>query len=280
MRTWLVAALLMGAVGCDDDDSTGPPADLSFGPFDEGGGPPQRDLAARDGSCTYRLFPGFIGGMPTSEVRFDCSCGCLIDSFEGTVVSPLWGASHTGGASFMPMAGVALGITLTSSSNTLEQAGLASEGLPTSQFYLDGDFDLRVEYDLGPTPPPGAANLVLGVRKPQTLTGTPQYEIRREQLGDGSNYYATMLGGVPPVMQPTSATHGTLRLTRTGFTVTASADGTLISTLIAQEAGRLVMTLAATLQGCTVSDLGTSCSYTPRWHKLELLSGTLVNLPQ
>jgi hypothetical protein len=282
MRGWgVVAALALlvgaGVIGCDDD-STGGPTDLS-GHADDLPFPLIRDMAGGDAGCTYRQFPGFIGAQ-TSPAQFACGCGCLIDSFETATVSPLWGPSHTAGASFSPMPGVGLGIMLTSSNNSLEQAGLASEGLPTSQFYLDGDFDLRVEYDLGATPPPGHANLVLGVRKPTALTGPMQYEVRREQLANGSNSYATMLGGVPAVMQPTTATHGTLRLTRQGFTVNAYADGTLLSTLIAQEASRLVVTLAATLEGCTVSDMGASCGYTPRWHKLELLSGTLVNRPQ
>jgi hypothetical protein len=173
-----------------------------------------------------------------------------------------------------------LDIAVTSSSNTLEQAGLASEGSPTSRFFLDGDFDIRVEYDLGPTPPPGTAKLILGTRKPQMLNGTPQYEVEREQRADGSNFHSSMLGGVPTVEQATTATRGVLRMKREGFTVTSYAGTTAITTLIAQEAGRLSITLNASLQGCTASDLGMTCSYMPRWHKLELISGTLAALPQ
>jgi hypothetical protein len=89
-----------------------------------------------------------------------------------------------------------------------------------------------------------------------------------------------MLGGVPSVLQATTETKGVLRMKRQGFTVTTYAGTTQITSLIAQEAGRLVVTLNMSLQGCTVSDMGNSCNYTPRWHKLELTSGTLVNLPQ
>ncbi|MDB4969481.1 MAG: hypothetical protein JWN44_5170 [Myxococcales bacterium] len=275
MRAVLIAALLLS--GCDDDSTNSSAADLSAGGDDLSLA--GRDLAGGDMPCAYRTFTGFIAGQTTPSY-FSCACGCLIDSFESAAVSPLWGASMSTNASFVPMTGVGLGVALTSSSNTLEQGGLASEGRPTSQFYLDGDFDLRVEYDFGATPPPGSARLILGVRKPQSLNGTPQYEIEREQRADGANYYETMLGGVPAQMVATTETKGVLRLTRQGFTLTAYAGATQVSTLIAQEAGRLVVTLAATLQGCTVSDLGTSCGYTPRWHKLELSSGTLVNLPQ
>jgi hypothetical protein len=274
MRAVLLAVMLLSAC---DDDSTGKPNDLSAGGDDlssTGGG----DLAGSDMSCVYKTFTGFPPNT-TAQTYFKCPCGCAIDTFENASVLPLWGASHSTGATFMPTA-MGLDIAVTSSSNTLEQAGLASEGSPTSRFFLDGDFDLRVEYDLGPTPPPGVAKLILGTRKPQMLNGTPQYEVEREQHADGSNFYSSMLGGVPSVAVPTSDTKGVLRMKREGFTVTTYAGTTAITTLIAQEAGRLSMTLNASLQGCTASDLGMTCSYTPRWHKIELLSGTLAALPQ
>ena len=269
MRVFFVLVLALAA-GCGDDTSSS--TDLSA-ISDAGLG---SDLGVGDLACGLRLFAGF--DPPSTPEKLDCPCGCLVDALDGTSVSPLWGASHSSGAAFVPMPGVGLGVMLTSAGG-LEVGSLASEGLPSSAFYLDGDFDLRVDYDLGATPPPGAANLVLGVRAPGTLSGTQQYEVRRQQLADGENGYAARLGGVPDVVVPTTASHGTLRLTRQAYTLTAYADGQMITTLISQYAGRLVITLAATLEGCTVADAGGSCGYTPRWHRVVLTSGALINQP-
>lgn len=270
MRLFCVLVLALAA-GCGDDTSAGS-ADLSAA-GDAGLG----DLGVGDLACVPAIFGGFPG--PATPERLDCPCGCVVDAFDGTTVaSPVWAKSNTSGAAFVSMPGVGLGVMLTSAGG-LEMGSLASEGLPLSSFYLDGDFDLRVDYDLGATPPPGAANLVLGVRAPGTLSGTEQYEVRRQQLADGENGYAAHLGGVPDVVVPTTATHGTLRLTRQAYTVTAFADGTQLTTLISQYAGRVVITLAATLEGCTVGDAGASCGYTPRWHRLVLASGRLINQP-
>jgi hypothetical protein len=270
MRVLLVLLLALAA-GCGDDDTAGS-ADLSAA-SDAGLG---RDLGPGDLACGLRVFSGLA--PPATPEKLECPCGCLVDALDGSTVSPLWGASHSTGAAFVPMPGVGHGVKLTSDGG-LELGSQASEGLPGSQFFLDGNFDLRVDYDLGATPPPGRANLVLGVRAPGTLSGTMQYEVRRQQLADGGNGYAARLGGVPDVVVPTTATHGTLRLTRQGYMVTAYADGQQITTLIAQYAGRLVITLAATLEGCTVADAGASCGYTPRWRQLVLTSGTLINQP-
>src|SRR4051812_31529783 len=131
-RAFLVAVFLLAAC---DDDSTDLKMDMSAG-GDDLSSTLGADFSSGDLPCTYRLFNGF-NGVQTSLQYFACPCGCLIDSFESASVSPLWGASHSTNASFAPMAGVGLGVMLTSTSNTLEQGGLASEGLPTSQFYLD-----------------------------------------------------------------------------------------------------------------------------------------------
>lgn len=272
MRAICVALLLVSA-GCGDD-SSGAPLEMSVGDLPARVG----DLAIGDGGCTMRSFQGFPG--TSTLLRFGCSCGCTIDGLQNNIVSGIWGMPHSSGASFIPMAGVGLGVALTySGAATVEYGSLVSEGA-TSPFYLDGDFDLLVDYDLGPTPPPGAARLILGVRNPTTLSGTPVYEIERLHQADGSDDYSTMLGGVPPVNRPTTATSGTLRLTRAGFVLTSSADGQTVSTLTAQSAGRLAITLTATLGGCSTSDAGASCGYTPRWKLLRMSSGTLVNLPQ
>ena len=68
-------------------------------------------------------------------------------------------------------------------------------------------------------------------------------------------------------------------MTRQQFTYKTYGDGALVSTLIAQKAPRVAVTVTATLNGCTTSDMGASCTYQPRFHNVRLASGTLVNLP-
>jgi hypothetical protein len=197
---------------------------------------------------------------------------------ETGFVNPMWGATNTTGSSFMPITNVGLGEYL-SYAGSVAQLGLYSVG-PTAQFFLAGDFDMLIDYDLV-SAPPGETHLIVGVRDPMLVAGTQTFELEREQMADGSNYYATMLGGVPSAMVATSATHGTLELKRAGFTYTSYGDGALVSTLIAQKAPIVAVTVTGTLNGCSTSDGGgATCGYVPRFHNLRLASGTLVNLPQ
>jgi hypothetical protein len=272
----LVLLLLIGGCisGCGDDK---PGPDGGTGDDLGGGGDGgSADLAGevRDMTCVPHAFLGFAGDNSVFHEQ-DCSCGCVVDAFENNLTNAMWGRSVSNGAVFTPMQGVGLGVELTfTTPGTLESGGLASEG-PTAQFYLDGDFDITVEYDLGSTPPPGTSHLVLGTRTPGTSGGTFHYEVERYHHDDGSDSYETNLGGIAKSGGSTTATHGTLRLTRSAFVVTSYADGQQLSTLIAQNGDRLLVTLAATLSTC--SGGATPCSYTPRWHLLKLVSGHLVN---
>lgn len=271
MRAFLVLALV--ASGCGDDTTAGS-GDLGLGGDDASAAAADLSVAG-DLPCANRAFGGF-GGMPTGLQLFACPCGCTIDDMKGGVVSGLWGASQTANSSFAPMVGVALGENL-QYRGSVEQLGLYSVA-PTAQFFLDGDFDLSLDYDLV-SAPPGETHLILGVRDPGTVQGIETFEIEREQLADGSNVYGSMLGGVPPKTIATGATHGTLRMTRQGYIYKTYGDGALVSTLIAQQAPRVAVTVTATLNGCTTSDLGASCGYEPRFVNLRLASGTLVNMP-
>ena len=272
MRVLLVLVLLAG--GCGDDTTTAS-GDMSAGGDDQSFA--GADFAgAGDLPCTNRMFNGF-NGVQTSLVVFACPCGCTVDAMESTVTNPMWGATKTAGSTFAPIAGVALGEDL-HYSGTVAQLGLYSVG-PTAQFFLDGDFDMLVDYDLVSTPP-GQSHLLMSVRDPGAVQSIQTFDIEREQLSDGSGYYATMLGGVPSNMIASAATHGTLRLTRSGFTYTSYADGATISTLIAQKAPRVAVSVTGTLNDCSNADGGMSaCAYQPRFHNLRLASGTLVNLP-
>lgn len=266
---WLVG-------GCGDDTTTmghaGGDLSAQTGGDDLSVAPP--DMA----TCMFRTFLGYPGAN-ASLLTFDCSCGCLIDSFANTIVNENWGASTSGGASFVPMSsGLEMSLTTTTTSSGPSLASLASQG-PIARFFLDGDFNLQVDYAMNASAPPGEAHLVLGVRKPNTVDGIPVYEVERARLADGSEVYVTQLGGVPAVQTATTATHGTLRLTRAGFTLKSYGDGQLVSTLIAQDANRVEVTLAGALVSCNDADSGTSCTYEPSWRNVQLNHGTLVNQP-
>lgn len=275
----MVSVIALAAAGCGDDTTSksGGSADLSA---PTGGD----DLAVAGpdlSSCTFRSFAGYPGTNET-PFTFDCSCGCMIDAFDNNTLNGNWGSSTANGASFAPVMNVGLGLSLPSSAGATNSTGalasLASEG-PTAQFFLAGDFDVQVDYDLHAAAPPGESHLILGLRKPNVVQGLAIYQVERAREPDGSEVYATQLGGVPTVQVATTATQGTLRITRAGFTVTAYADGQKLSTLIAQEAGRLELTLAGELNGCMSLDGGTTCSYQPSWHHLQLNHGTLANQP-
>jgi hypothetical protein len=272
MRVLFLLVLLAG--GCGDDTTIGT-GDMGAGGDDLAAG--GADFAgAGDMPCVNRLFPGF-NGVQTSLATFACPCGCTVDGMQANVVNPMWGATKTSGSSFVPIAGVGLGEDLRYS-GSVEQLGLYSVG-PTAQFFLDGDFDMLLDYDLV-SAPPGQTHLLMSVRDPGAVQSIQTFDIEREQLSDGSGYYATMLGGVPSNMIASAATHGTLRLVRQGFTYTSYADGATISTLIASKAPRVAVTVTATLNDCSNADGGmTACAYQPRFSNLRLASGTLVNLP-
>ena len=197
MRVLLVLVLLAG--GCGDDTTTAS-GDMSAGGDDQSFA--GADFAgAGDLPCTNRMFNGF-NGVQTSLVVFACPCGCTVDAMESTVTNPMWGATKTAGSTFAPIAGVALGEDL-HYSGTVAQLGLYSVG-PTAQFFLDGDFDMLVDYDLVSTPP-GESHLLMSVRDPGAVQSIQTFDIEREQLSDGSGYYATMLGGVPSNMIASAA---------------------------------------------------------------------------
>ena len=277
MRVLLIVCMASLA-GCDDDTTA-----MSHAGGDDLSAPTGVEdlsmLFADLSQCAgYRTFLGFPGANATLDT-IDCPCGCIVDRFANNLVNGNWGASTSGGASFVPTSsGLGMALASTTTSTTPSLASLASQG-PIARFFLDGDFDMQVDYNLNASTPPGESHLVLGVRKSDTVQGIPVYEVERAREPDGSEVYVTQLGGVPAVQLATTATHGTLRLSRVGFKLTSYGDGMQVSTLIAQDTNRLEVTLAGELSGCADADAGTSCAYQPSWSNLIVNSGTLVNQP-
>ena len=118
--------------------------------------------------CTNLMFNGF-NGVQTSLAVFACPCGCTVDGMESSVVNPMWGASMTSPSSFVPIAGVGLGEHLDFDGSVQRARRLYSVG-PTAQFFLDGDFDLLVDYDLV-SRAAGQTHLLMSVRDPGAVMG-------------------------------------------------------------------------------------------------------------
>lgn len=137
-------------------------------------GPDQR-AELPDLACTPPVFAGFDSSA--TEQRFDCTrCGCLVDSLDHAATSPLWtrdllSATLADGA----------GLTVTG-------VGSPASATLRSAYFLDGDFDLRLDATIDA----GQATLA---------------------LDDGA--------------QVSTAVSTTLRLVRQGVTLTAYANGAM-----------------------------------------------------
>lgn len=277
---WGTAAVLLVLVGCGDDsgsrDGAGGPGDGgdASATVGDGGG---ADLLGVDLTCTYGVFPGFPG-LSNSERRFDCGCGCTVDPFTTTVVSGLWSGTIQG-ASFHPTAG-GLEVTVDTSQASPAIGGLSST-LASNQFYLDGDFDLLVDYQLE-TPLPPAAKVLLQVDNLKNPADSV-YTIERSTSVAGGNAYRAELAGIQPVEVATTAQSGTLELKRSGFTLQAIADGNVVTQYVSAVPDRMAMLVTAGLAGCSmdggapVDGSFAGCRFTVRWRNLRLVSGSLVD---
>lgn len=262
----LVAAAWL-ASGCGNGSRSDGGADLSAVSGDLGA---PRDLSASgDLSCVHQTFAGFAG-TTANERRLDCTCGCDVDTFESGVVSGFWNVA-AGESGVVPLVGVGLELEVASDGGTALSA-LNSES-PLGPFYLDGDFDLLVDWRLAAPPPPGA-HLTLNLSD-QSGTVNGSYSLERERTTAGNGDFTAQLGGIAPVQIATTAESGTLELARSGFAVRALADGNLISQFTGASKGRLTVAFSAAVQGC-VSD-GGACQLTVVWHRMRMTGGALVD---
>jgi hypothetical protein len=264
----LAAALaLLLVVGCDD---TSPPDGNDLSALSDGGGGVP-DLFGADLTCTQPPFEGF-GGFSPSERRLACPCGCTIDTFASPQVAGFWQPVTLGTTQLAPSA-AGLTVTVTASGSETALAALSSLE-PTNRFYLDGDFDLLIDYELLAAPP-DASHVILNVRDPDQMAITSSYTVERERTAAGEDRHTAYLGGIPHVRVPTSAQSGTLELRRTGLTVQALASGTQVSQFTGAVAGRLAVFVNGTVEGCA-ADAG-GCTLSVRWRNLRLAHGTLVD---
>jgi hypothetical protein len=277
----LAWTLGIGTVACDDSSSPPPGgADLGVGdlaalPVEDLGGPDLRPPA--DLQCGGPVYFAGFGLLPT-EQKIECRCGCVIDPFTNNVIAGFWGTPIIEMATLTPTVnGLVVNVSPGAGGAGV---GALSSAAGTIPFYLAGDFDLSVEYELPDVLPPDA-HAILRV----AAGGANVYIIERERGLDGVERYKATLGGVQPVSRTSSATRGTLRLQRSGFTLRAEADGQLVSQFTGATLERLPILVTAGLSqaGCDVAggarpDAGT-CAATVIWRNLQLRSGTLVDRP-
>jgi hypothetical protein len=259
---WLFVALAL--VGCDDDATS--PRDLAAAVADLAA-PPGSDLSARsDASCTLQHFMGFPG-MSDVERRLDCSCGCIIDPLDDTIVNGMWGLPKSSGGSYAPGPD---GLAVTVARNgTTEFAALVSTS-PVNPFFLDGDFDVSVDYELrGAIPPDAHAQL-------SAATPANNNTVERARLTDGSQTAQAIFPGVPPAAHADSSTSGTLELFKKSGTIEAIADGSLVSQRVGVTDTRFSLQLFVTLGACD-PDGGDQCSFTVAWKNLRMTGGSLVD---
>lgn len=270
MRSLCLASLLLLPLfaACTDDDDK-PGADLAavsdqgIGdlPGDQQAGP---DLA----ECQYGTFLGL--GEVDNEQTFACTCGCLIDGLQGSFISGTWSVitSLNGTATAMGASGVELAAT---STGDVEFAGLSS--LPgINPFYLDGDFEISLDYELDTVSPDARVRLIT-----QTQGGPPTgtFLVERVRNTDGVDRFAGLTGEVAAVAVETDQTSGTLTLRRLGATFTAYADGQLIGQLSGGSVARLHIIANAGMRSCGVD--GGTCEVKARIKNLRLQFGTLIN---
>ena len=272
-RALILPLLVAAAVGCDDtsngvgDGGAGGDQSVAL----DGGGPPPPDLFGQpppDMTCINQQFLGFLGAS-AGERRVSCACGCTIDPFSNaSQVNQIWNGTIMS-TTFAPSTS-GLSVTPDSPDGGTAIGALTSLN-PAGPFFLDGDFDLLVDYELTGTLPPSAEAL-LQVNNPKPPIDST-YTIERQTTGAGVNEYRASLAGIQPVEQASAKTSGTLELTREGFTVRAVADGSEISRYTGDKGNRLAILLTAGVTGCA----GGSCRFTVKWRNLRLVSGMLVD---
>jgi hypothetical protein len=277
MRGPRALALVLAALaaGCGDDSANDlgvadGGADLSAAADAAADQSVAIDLAPLDATCGLERFAGFIPGSLTLQ-RVDCTCGCVIDSFESNIVSGYWGKPTVGNATYDPMLGVGLGISLATPDGGGAAIGALNSLSALEPFYLDGDFDLLVDYSLS-GPLPDDSHVLLTV---QDTSPTGKYILERERTLAGGDDYAATLGGVGAVTLATSAASGTLELERNGATVKAIADGTAVSQFTGAGTARMSLILTGALASCP----GGGCEFTVVFHNARMTRGALTDRP-
>jgi hypothetical protein len=263
----IAAACLLAGCGDDVANDLGAPADLSA--LADAAADHGVDLAPLDATCTLQRFTGFFVGSPT-EQRLDCTCGCIVDDFDSNIVNGYWGKPTAGNASYDPMPGNGLGVVVATPDGGGASIGGLNSLAPVEPFYLDGDFDLLVDWKAAALP--NDAHVILTA---QDGTALGHYAVERTRDVGGNDLYVATLGGIAPVSAATTATSGTLELKRTGATVQALADGAPISQFTGAGTARMSLILTVALASCS----GGGCEFEGVFHHARMTRGAIVDRP-
>jgi len=238
------------------------------------------DLTGADLTCTVRQFPGFPG-VSSVERSFDCSCGCILDSFANAAsVSGFWNGTMQSASYFVPTAS-GLEMVVDTSQGAPAIAGLSSTNV-SNQWFLSGDFDLTVEYEIvGAMVSDGHAILQVNDLK-GALTSV--YTVERDRTHAAADQYTGTVAGITPVSVATSSTSGTLELKRTGVVLQAIAEGIMVTQYTGAVTDRMAVLLTTGLEGPCPLDGGAAvdgsvpgCRLSVRWKNLRLSSGVVVD---
>jgi hypothetical protein len=273
MRAFLLCMVLAGC----GDDSTGSGLD-GGGEGGAGQDASVADLAGLDSAtaeldmtCVFSQFRGFPGTSASGR-SYDCSCGCMIDNFEGPSVSTVWNNAGLAQAQYVPRNGAGLEVDVCGGDGGVGLAALNSLN-PANQWFLHGDFDMQIDYKLLTALPPNG-EAIFGVSSAQTPVNST-YQIERDTSSIGTGEYTGTVAGIQPVHVSTTATHGTLQLTRVNSVTTLQvlADGNQVTQYTGAIASNLAVIVTAGLTNCP------GCSMSVQWHNLKLNHGLLVDQP-
>jgi hypothetical protein len=169
------------------------------------------------------------------------------------------------------MQNVGLAIALATPDGGGASVGAVNSLSPVEPFWLDGDFDLLVDYRLtGPLP--DDAHVLLTV---QDATPTGHYVVARERLAGSGDVYSATLGGIAKITLATTAASGTLELQRNGAAIKALADGAAVSQFTGAGTARVQLILTGALASCA----GTGCAFTVVFSNARLTRGAITDRP-
>ncbi len=226
------------------------------------------DLAPQ---CMVRTFNGFGGDAGISPI--DCPCGCVIDPFTAplnparwtllTNGTPGWSASLSGGVMQM------------------------TKGVPVNgdfvfiysdqHFYLEGDFELRVDYLVPNWPVGGRAELAAQGPIPDLGASPLPTQVAFSYLAAGIRDQVILDTDVHDVAASPMVMSGTLQLTRMGARICGGVLGRDSSCRDGSGPGRLRIFVLAGVFSPTCAP---SCGpIDMRFSNLRLVSGRLVPTP-
>jgi hypothetical protein len=244
-----------------------PPADMAVAP-DDLTQPPADLLSVDFATCPPTVFPGFTdGGNPP----FECPCGCTLDPLTATLSPARWGVFPTVGWSLSVSGGV-MQMVKTVPTNGDQQFIYSDQ-----HFYFEGDFDVRVDYQVASWPVGGRAQLsAIG---PPVDFGGPAIPNQNalSYLGAMVRDSVSLDGDGHDVLAIPTSLSGTLQLTRKGSRICGGVIGRQTACRDNSGTGRVrILILAGVYSTTCVPSCGT---INVRFSNLKLASGRVVATP-